>query len=257
MIDMKKILLTLCLLLPTLFASAQINRQVVLYAEKNGNMLYLYMNPEEYSTLQDHKKSELISVEAEAQQVSTVYVINNHQGELWHEQSHGHFWMVDSWDKDQLSEMTTIKGLAQRPERSLKHPWFFNVSGALTTMKEMYYLNLYGRLGFFLMKGRWDFAMNTLLGYSKPRGTETNTKGTFNNSIGFDTRVYFPIRPVNVNPFVGVGMSYAFGGGEKSVVFPVSAGVNIPLWKGCFDACWQYDKLNKHVFVIGYTFMFK
>lgn len=249
---MKRIFLTLWFVLSFLSAVAQTNEKYVVHVEKNGNLLYVYMNPDEYDKLPDKDKKVLVKSEANNNNVTSVYVISAHHGELWQETTEGVINRVDSWDTNTVA-MLPDNNFKQMPARSLKHPWFFNVSGALCFNSPNFYFNLYGRYGFFLRDGKWDLAANLLIGYNKSKGS----KGSFSNSIGVDSRMYFPMKRMNINPFVGVGMSFAFGGGNKSFVMPTSLGLNVPLWKGCLDACWQYDKVNKNVLIIGYTFMFK
>lgn len=249
---MKRIYLTLCFVLSFLFSVAQTNENCVVHVEKNGSLLYVYMNPDDYEKLSEENKKVLVKTEADNNYATTVYVICAHKGELWQTTAEGVMCKVDSWDTN-VANMLPDNDYKQMPTRSLKHPWFLNASGALSFNSPNFYFNLYGRCGFFLLKGRWDLAANLLIGYNKSKGS----KGSFSNSIGVDSRVYFPIKRVNINPFVGVGMSFAFGGGNTSFVMPISVGLNVPLWKGCLDACWQYDKANKNMIVIGYTFMFK
>lgn len=249
--------MTLWLVFSFLFVVAQTKENPVVHVEKNGELLCVYMNSRDYDKLSELEKKSLVKSQANKYDATTIYVISSHRGELWQENSSGNMTIVDTWNKNAVPVLQD-NNYKQMPTRSLEHPWFFNVSGALGYNTPSIYFNLYGRYGFYLLKGKWDLAANCLIGYSKSiRPSDSGTKGSFSNSIGVDTRWYFPLKKTNINPFAGLGISYAFGGGNKSFTIPISAGVNIPLWKGCLDACWQYDKVNKSIFMVGYTFIFK
>ena len=169
--------------------------------------------------------------------------------------------MVDAWNKDSVKPLPSKTKKQDDQIRSLQHPWFFNISGALTTgnVFDLYYngaktYNVYGRLGCYLLGGRWDLALSGIIGYNKPSKDAT---GTYSNSIGVDTRVYM-LQSKAINPFAGVGVAYASSNGESSVTIPISAGLSIPVaGKGCIDFCYQYNKVTKSAFVFGYTHMHK
>ena len=95
-------------------------------------------------------------------------------------------------------------------------------------------------------------ACNCLIGYNK---NGKDTEGSFNNSIGADTRIYL-LKGKIINPFTGFGMAYAFGGDEPTITFPVSTGFSIPVkGKGCIEFNYQYNKATGGVFMAGYTYM--
>jgi len=257
---MRKTMLIFGLIFMVLRSFGQTDGSCVVHVEKHEKILYLYMNPQQYDKLPDTNKKSIIKTEAEKNSVKSVYVISEHRGELWNI-SYNFVNMVDSWNmNDALGSSNDNKTV----RRSLEHPWFINFSGSFSCSGPMVkegndYVNFntYGRFGFFLLKNRWDLAVNCLIGYNKVLGSQSENKGSFSNSIGFDTRVYFPLKQIKISPFVGLGMAYAFGGGNKSFTIPISVGINVPLKKGCVDVCWQYDKVNKSMFVVGYTFMLK
>ena len=251
---MKKIILIFGLILIALQTFAQDDVTCVVHKDKHENMLYLYMDPLQYNKLSDTNKKNIIKTEADKNSVKSIYVISEHRGELWNI-GYNFVNMIDYWDMNNPSEGSN-NNKDQGVRRSLKHPFFFNASGSLSSSNNYLNINAYGRYGFFLLKNRWDFALNCLIGYNKGIG-ENKSKGNFNNSIGLDTRVYFPLKQIKIKPFAGLGMAYAFGGGNKSFTLPVSVGINFPIKDGYIDICWQYDKVNKSMFVIGYTFMLK
>lgn len=224
--------------------------------ERQGNLLYLYMNTNEYKSLSDDGKANLVTKEASKHQVQTVYVIYDYDGELW-QMADNSMEMIDSWDKDHI---TLAKG--KRFIRSIEHPWFFNISGAINydaggirgNNPSNVYFNAYGRSGCYLLKGRWDLGLNLLLGYNK---NSEESKGSFTGSISMDSRVYI-LKGKAVNPFAGLGFGYAFGSGQSSFTIPISAGMSISIKEnGFIDLCYQYNNVTKSSIIVGYTYIHK
>ena len=238
---------------------SQVNNYII-HVEKHDNVAYLYVNPQEYEKLEDINKNSLLKAAANQHQISSICVISAHNTELWLLDK-GVMKKVDSWNKDSASALSSRTQKKDDQKRSLQHPWFFNISGALTTGNVFdnkngvaITYNAYCRFGCYLLGGRWDLALNGILGYSKP---SKEAKGSYSNSIGVDTRLYI-LKGKAVNPFAGVGVAYAFGDGEASVTIPLSAGLSIPISsKGCLDFSYQYNKVTKSAIVIGYTHMHK
>lgn len=255
---MKKILLILWL---SIVAALNVMSQTSgSYAMKRDDILYLYMNPHDYAGLSEADKKTFLETKAGEFDVKTVYVVCAYKGELW-QIVNGTLQKTDSWDKD--ASFVPQEGIKETSVRSLKHPWFVNVSGVLgvSSGDVIYdsspgYINVSGslRAGCYLLKGRWDLAFNFLGGYNKTFGSDE--KGSFNGSVGLDTRGYI-LKGKAVNPFVGVGASYSFGDGESSFNIPVSAGLNIPVRsRGCIDVSYQWSKATKSVVIVGWTVMF-
>ena len=256
---MKRILLTLWLAVFSISSvMSQINHYVIEKIERDS-ITYLYMNPKEYERLDDIGKAALLKAAANQYQASSICVVSAHNTELWLLDK-GAMKMVDSWNKDSVKALSGNTKKQDNQKRSLQHPWFFNISGSISTdnifeeyQKTKTY-NAYGRIGCYLLGGRWDFALSGIIGYCKPSG---QSKGYYNNSIGVDTRLYI-LKGKAVNPFAGVGVAYATNNGESSVTIPLSAGLSIPInGKGCIDFCYQYNKVTKSAFVFGYTHMHK
>lgn len=255
-VDMKRVLLIIWLIGTTVANTmSQITDGCVEKHEKQGKLLYLYMNPNEYKSLSGNSKMTLITEEATKHQVQAVYVVCDHEGELW-QMADNSMKMIDSWDKDNATPFKVKKFF-----RSIEHPWFFNLSGAIgMSISPESKSNVIsgtasgcGRIGCYLLKGRWDLALNGLVGYHF--GDENN--GSYSNSIGVDTRVYI-LKGKAINPFAGVGLAYAFGGGQSSFTIPISAGMSISVKRnGFIDLCYQYNNVTKSSFIIGYTYMHK
>lgn len=253
---MKKAILILFVMAISVTSSmSQTTNHYVIQTEPHDDIMYIYMDPIEYGRLSEIGKNALIKRETRENDVKNVYVISGHNRELW-QKTNGLVVMVDSWDMD-TAESLLASGDSPSTGRSLQHPWFFNISGALGSVKSegSSTISVYGysRLGCYLFKGRWDLALNGLLGYSKIIG---KNEGTKSSSFGIDTRVYI-LKGKVINPFAGVGLAYSSNGGESSLTIPVSAGASIPVsGKGCIDACYQYNKVTKSTIIVGFTHMF-
>lgn len=258
---MKRVLLIFWMIVMSVISAMSQTNNYVVQVEERESKVYVYTNPQEYVRLSDIGKTALLKKEASKYDVKTICVVCGNIVELW--QLDGNtLTKVDSWDKDSVATLSGRQKTSASYRRSLKHPWFFNFGGALnynitddvyTTSSTLSY-NAYGRLGFYLLKGRWDAAINCLIGYNK---TKNDSKGSYSNSIGVDTRVYI-LRGKSINPFAGIGVAYAFGGGESSVTLPITAGLSIPVkGKGSIDFCYQYNKVTKSAFIVGYTYMHK
>lgn len=236
---------------------SQTTNTYVAQFKEQENILYLYMNPPEYKWLSDISKVALINKEATKHDAQMVYVIYAYKGELW-QKINGTMTMIDSWDKESV---TTLQDQKQNASiRSIQHPWFFNLSGALNHVDggvtndnpSRTFYNAYCRVGCYLLSGRWDFAINGNIGYSK---TFNEIKGSYSNSIGVDSRVYI-LKGKSVNPFAGIGLAYASSGNDSSVTVPLTAGLSIPVkGKGCIEFCYQYNKVTKSAIIAGYTYM--
>lgn len=253
---MKRILFIILLsLITAVNAVSQTSGHCVIQTEKHDNILYLYMNPQEYGLLSDVNKTALIAQEAANHQVQTVYVISAYDGELW-QMADNSMTKIDSWNKETASLLPGAKNGTS--PRSLEHPWFLNFSGALSRRKDLgtgnssqFLFNTYGRAGCYLYKGKWDLALNVMLGYQKNK----DSKGSFSGSIGVDSRVYF-LKGKTVNPFAGIGLAYASSGGTSSFTLPISVGMSVPVRnKGCIDICYQYSKVTSSAFIAGFTYM--
>lgn len=269
---MNKILSLFCLLIMATTALSQSNDARIVHSEKHNDMLYLYMKPDCYTKMSETEKRELVKSEANKNGVKLVNVFGVYKVELWRVNSNKAT-KIDMWDKNDIVQ--SDKGDNHGTIRSLKHPWFFNISGAISMKNhnihdafspESTYCSGYVRIGCYLLKGRWDLAINNILSYSSTEETvikegmekaEHKEEISFNGSFGVDTRVYFPIKSMKISPFVGVGLARSYGDGNKATTIPVSGGLCIMLKRGSVEGCYQYEKTTKGIFIIGYTFILK
>lgn len=258
---MKKALLTIWLVVVSVASVMSQTNHYIFHDEQQGNMVYLYMNSEKYWKLDDAGKMAVLKSGMNKYEVNIICVIDAHDVELW-QMVDDTLILLDSWNKNSVKTLPSNKNKKEDQRRSLQHPWFFNLSGAINysisdglyvTSSTLSY-NAYARLGCYLLKGRWDLALSGIIGYNKP---SKDAIGTYSNSIGVDTRVYI-LKGKAINPFAGVGLAYAFGGSESSVTVPLTAGLSIPVkGKGCIDFCYQYNNVTKSAIIVGYTYMHK
>lgn len=257
---MKRMILILLMIVMGVIEGVSQTNHFVYHVDKQGNTAYAYMNTQEFVKLSDESRQLIIKMVANQNDAKSVCVVCGYEVELWQVEGDA-LKKIDSWDKDAL-ELLPNKNSNQDWGKRRRLPWFFNISGALnyysggitSTEPSTLNYNAYGRLGCYLLKGRWDIGLNLVIGYNKLRG---ETKGSYNNTFGIDTRVYI-LKGKAVNPFAGIGLAYAKGGDESSFTVPVTAGLSIPVNKrGCIDACYQYNKVTKSAFIVGYTFMHK
>ena len=251
---MKRVLLTIWLVLLTISVLAQKDNHGVIHVEQNDGVVCL--DSHVYSTMSEETKKELIKSNANKYAVKIVNVITNHTVELWRVYYIGAM-LVDSWDMNSTDSNMEKMKTTNYPVRNIEHPWFVNISASMSTINTVT-INGYGRIGFFLMKGRWDMAVNGLVSCVKTSTVAEGDRSDYSYSLGFDTRVYFPIKSIKTSPFIGVGASKYFDDEKnETTVIPVSLGISITTKKGCFDITYQYDKTMSSVFVIGYTCMLK
>lgn len=256
---MKRMILTILMIVMGVIEGASQTNQFVNHVEKQGNTVYLYMNTQEFLKLTDESQKLIIKMTANQNDAKSVCVILGYEVELWQMEGDT-LSKIDEWDKNVIKTLSNDKKTIS--QRGRRFPWFFNISGSinyfsgsiLSTEPSTLTYNAYGRVGCYLLKGRWDMALNLVIGYNKARG---ETKGSYSNSFGIDTRVYI-LKGKAINPFVGVGLAYATGREESSFTVPITAGLSIPVkGKGCIDLCYQYNRVTKSAFIVGYTFMHK
>ena len=265
---MKKLIPFIGLLFLFLSTIAQNNDKRIVYVEKYDSVLYLYVNPDKYNKMSENNKKEMIKSEADKHSVKMINVINHHKIELWRIY-YNDINLVDMWDTNNIDCQMQQKSAETNVVRSLNHPWFFNVSGSIAFKDKWFYANGYSRIGFYLLKGIWDLAVNYMIAYSKEmynyddyevidcHAVYRPLRSSSNSSFGVDTRVYFPFKKIRFNPFVGLGVSRSSASNNSAWTVPVSVGFSIPTKKGCIDVNYQYDKVIEGTFVVGYTFMLK
>jgi hypothetical protein len=139
-------------------------------------------------------------------QESLVVINGKTQNELWGRNNmNGKANLLEQWG---LNPTPTTTPTIEEPQRFSKHPWFFyigeqgmgdtndNISFALNT-----------RIGFFLLLNRWDLAATYSMNFMGTAGSE-DIAGQMN--AGLMSKVYFPIKTLNISPNVGGGISWNY-----------------------------------------------
>ena len=161
---------------------------------------------DKYNRTDNETKKSIIYQIISAWQDSIIIVSYNTKRELWcRSNEKGKAILLDQWDYS--IRATNPSTIIATPNR----PWFFYV-GAQIGGDNQSNLNLAInlRLGFFLLKNRWDFA-TTFSG-----GVSGNTKSTSSSNpysnFGIMSRVHFPIKQTGFSPNIGAELStYKFG----------------------------------------------
>lgn len=138
-----------------------------------------------------------------------------------------------------------------------KHPFFVYVGGqGILDSEKNLNAAINTRVGFFLLKNRWDLAWTFSGGISGV----ADTSAVFSNrlSTGIMSKFYFPIPKLNISPNVGVDLQSTLfinseGSESTAASRSILAGIAWYLGPGSLDAG---VRINKEPSVtIGYTFM--
>jgi hypothetical protein len=163
--------------------------------------------------------------------------------------------LLDSWDLNTLyTPKTTLKTL----QKTDVHPWFFYFGLNSNFNEESLSIYLSSRLGFFLLKNRWDLALS----YSAGLYGRYEDGATYNSDLGLMSKVYYPIRKYNISPYAGLGISYLWSeyndGSYES--YPATTNWDVPVylgvswWVGSGSLDFGLQIGDNSVFTVGYTF---
>ena len=161
----------------------------------------------------DEKKAIMVNI-ARAWRDSLVLVKYGSKREVWGKSvESGSVSLLDVYDLNSLPLAKPVK----TDNRS--HPWFFYFGGQFGgDSQNNINLALNLRIGFFLLKNRWDFA-TTFSG-----GLTGNTKavdgGTGWVNTGLMTRVHFPIKKLGISPNVGGEVTVSVYGDTPASINP-------------------------------------
>jgi hypothetical protein len=168
-----------------------------------------------YSALALTNKKPVIADITTAWQDSLVIVSCGTKRELWGWNARtSETRLLDEWD---MAIPVPANIPASNLQKTNLHPWFFYLGGQLMgDSQKNINLSLNVRLGFFLLKDRWDLATTFSAGSS---GNIDATGSPYSN-IGAMTRVHFPIKKYGVSPNIGVEVSMATFGEAESTYVP-------------------------------------
>jgi hypothetical protein len=209
---------------------------------------------EVYSSLTQEKKNTIIELVLSKLENQTFAIVScGYKRELWKKNvPFNEVKLLDDWDLNNLySQKSSLKTL----QKTDVHPWFFYFGTNDSFSKDMANISLASRIGFFLLKDRWDFALSCSAGIS---GYETTTASV---DVGLMTKVYFPIKKYNISPYAGTGISHitsatSVSGGDdmesNSWNIPLYLGISWFTGPGSLDLGFQIS--DNTIFTIGYTF---
>ncbi len=137
--------------------------------------------------------------------------------------------LLDQFDIN-ATAIVSLPGTDPRP-----HPWFFYIGFQLGGDNQSNInIALNTRLGFYLLKNRWDFA--TTLSGGVTGNTAYDASGTGWANVGLMSRVHFPIRKINLSPSVGGQVTVAvFGQVPTTVNYSLVLGVSWYIGFGSVD----------------------
>lgn len=210
---------------------------------------------ESYVASTETTKSSVINKIAVEYPGTMIVVKSGTKNELWsaYEPAYGSKPILD-WDLN-ASYLKAVP--EQRASGTSKHPFFVYVGGqGILDSERNLNAAINTRVGFFLLKNKWDLAWTFTGGISGV----ADTSSVFSNrlSTGIMSKYYFPIPKLNISPNVGVDLqSTLFTDSEgyetTSSSGSILAGIAWYIGPGSLDAGVRINKQPS--FTIGYTLM--
>ena len=228
-------------------------------AEMTENGVIRLEAKDAYSSLPAEKKNTVMEIVLSKWDQTLVSVSYGYKRELWQKKSvFDTAVLLDSWDLNTLyTPKTTLKTL----QKTDMHPWFFYFGLNSSFNSDILNLNVASRIGFFLLKNRWDLALSYTAGVSGGISENDDTSNVMSD-LGLMSKVYFPVKQYNISPYIGSGISYVWnyidnndGDGITSTSWniPLYLGVSWYVGPGSLDFGFQISD-NNSIFMVGYTF---
>jgi hypothetical protein len=180
-------------------------------------------------------------------QESLVVVRHETKKELWGwNKEKSESLMIDNWDLDANVKPVPTDEL---PSKTALHPWFLYFGNNIRyDSNKNLFAALNFRLGFYLLRDRWDLAATV----SEQIAGNIDTDGTILTSAGLASKVYFPIRKIHISPYVGGQAAVSIpNGGDASFTPSGLAGISWYVGIGSLDLGVGVGKSN--TLMIGYT----
>jgi hypothetical protein len=224
-------------------------------AELSENGQLVLSANEKYNSLPLNSRKVIMDNLMKKWQESLVLVQYETKSELWGLNSdNGKALRIDTWDLNATN--TTGPSLATASRTGL-HPFFvyFGGQGVLDSERNLNFA-INTRVGFFLLKDRWDLAWTFSGGIL---GNIDNTDAMSNQlSTGLMSKVYFPIRKLNISPNAGFDLqSTAYSDAEGSTTTSANRallmGISWYVGHGSLDFGVRIGK--EVTATIGYTIM--
>ncbi len=189
---------------------------------ENGS-LYLTAT-EKYNTLSSSEKKVILAKITKAKGKALVMVKNESKRELWnYNYEIENAQLLDEWDLNATQLVT------QTP-KTIYRPWFAYIGGQIGGTKNNAGATINLRIGFFLLKNRWDLAASISGGATENLNIENEP--TVWSNFGLLSRVHFPIKKLHMSPNIGAEISVNTFGSSQTKVTP-SAVVGVSWFIGC------------------------
>ena len=129
--------------------------------------------------------------------------------------------LLDEWDFN-ISQ----PALASNLHKPVTHPCFAYIGGQIGGTKNNFGASINIRIGFFLLKNRWDLAASASGGFTDNPNNDTTTFTQWSN-IGLMSRIHFPIKKLHISPYIGAEMTiYTFGVATSEIKYAGVAGLS-------------------------------
>jgi len=188
-------------------------------------------------------------------QESLVLVHFESKREMWVWDSEtGKALLLDSWD---INATAVPKTLTPGSKIAL-HPWFVYLGGQ-GQMDKNHEVNgaINTRIGFFLLRNRWDLAWTFSGGLLGNIDSEVPMTSRF--STGLMSKVYFPVKKLNMSPNVGIDIASTTYTSSETVAdtydrsVSLLAGISWYIGHGSLDVGFRIG--NEFTTMIGYTYI--
>ncbi len=203
---------------------------------------------ESYSKLAPSDKKDIMNIIIRSWQESLVVLQFESKRELWG-------WndelkdalLIDAWNLN--PDPPSAEPQAIRSDIA-RHPWFFYLGGA-SQMDSFKNVNgaLNARLGFFLLRNKWDLAASVTEQLS---GNIEDESSSMLTSVGLASKFYFPIKKHSISPNLGAEVAVTIPK-EGTVSFSPSAlaGISWYVGPGSLDAGFRIG--SSSMLMLGYT----
>lgn len=164
--------------------------------------------------------------------------------------------LLETWDISASVPVQAEQVNASPASKNSQHPWFFYIGGSeMIDSNKNINVAFSTSVGFFLLKNRWDLAATFTGSMMGNFGNETDM--ALQNSIGMQSKVYFPIEKYHLSPNVGFEIARArYSISEsvsKSFTPALVTGISWYVGIGSLDLSFRIGKQS--VVMIGYTFI--
>lgn len=211
---------------------------------------------DKYQPLSIAGKKAIMDQLARSWQESLVLIQYKSKRELWvWDGDTGKALLLDSWD---INATAVTKTATSTGSKTALHPWFVYVGGQ-GQMDKNHEVNgaINTRVGFFLLRNRWDLAWTFSGGLLGNIDSEAPMTSRF--STGLMSKVYFPIKKLNISPNAGIDVSSTTytsseaAGNTYDRSVSLLAGISWFIGHGSLDVGFRIG--NEFNTMIGYTYI--